>query len=204
MAMIWGVKKYWDIDYVLSLIIVFLVSGILAQLGIGLFIESFMLVLPLILVLIMFHYRSMILVFLVPTLIYIYTLLSSYAATIGLSYRAPLASLSIAASIGRLVLTGKIPITVSYEPVPGLTVLYAISIISLVFLVIDMKNIREAGAPALEDAIRILVLALLASLMLVYAVLIITRVYIVMWSITVTAIFIISFLAYRLLARDTR
>ncbi len=204
MAMIWGVKKYWDIDYILSLIIVFLVSGIIAQLGIGLLIESFMLVLPLILVLMIFYYSNIVLFFLVPTIVYIYTLLTSYAATIGLSYRAPLASLSIAVSIGRLVLTGKIPVTASYEPVPGLTVLYAISIISLILLIMDAKRIMGAGVSAFEDAMRVIVLALLVSLMLVYAVLIITRVYIVMWSITVTAIFIISFLAYRLLARDTR
>ncbi len=203
-TLMWGVEKYWGIGYITSAVSIFLVAGILAQFGIGILIESFMLMLPFISVIMTFYYRSVMLILLTPTAIYIYALLSSYATTIGLSYKAALAPPSIVASIGRLVLAGRVPVTVSYEPIPGLTVLYAISIISLILLIIDMESIREAGIPALDDASRILVLALLLSLVLVYVVLIVTGVYVVMWSITVTAIFIISFLAYRLLVRDNR
>ncbi len=204
LALIWLSKKYKNIDYVLSLITIFLIAGITAQLGIGLLIESLTLILPVFFVFLLFQYKNnIVLLFLMPTIIYVYTLLTSYAASIGLSYRAALASLSIIANIGRLVIIGKVPVTAFYEPIPGLTILYAASIIALILLVIDVDKVREAGSSAFEEAVKIFSTAMLLSLGLVYVILFLTRTYIVMWSITTTAIFIISYLAYRLLARDT-
>ncbi len=203
LTLVWLLRKYENIDYIISFIITFLIAGITAQLGVGLLIESLTLVLPVFFVFLLFQYKNSIVIpFLIPTVIYVYTLLTSYAASVGLSYRATLASLSIIASIGRLVIAGKVPVTTFYEPVPGLTILYATSIIALILLTIDLNRVKEAGSHAFEETIKVLFIAVLLSLGLVYIVLFLTRTYIVMWSITATAIFIISYLAYRLLARD--
>ncbi len=204
LTIIWLLKRHGDIDYIISIIAAFLIAGISAQLGIGVLIESFTLVLPLFLVFLLFHYKhNVILLFLTPTVIYVYTLFASYAASIGLSYRSMLASLPIIVSIGRLVVEGKTPITVIYEPIPGLTILYAASIIALIILLIDLNGIGEAGLPAFEESVRIFFIAVSVSLVSVYVVLLFSRTYIILWSMVTTAIFIMSYLAYRLLARDT-
>lgn len=203
LTLIWLLRKYEDIDYTISLIMAFLIAGIAAQLGVGLLIESLTLSLPLLFIFLLFQYRNnIVILLLIPTAIYLYTLLTSYAASIGLSYKAALASFAIIADIGRVVITGKVPVTTFYEPIPGLIVLYAASIIALILLIMDLKGIRGAGLPALEEAVKVFSIALLLALGLVYIVLFLTRMYVIVWSITATAIFIMSCLVYRLLTRD--
>ena len=197
----WYLRKHNYVDYPVFFLFAFLFFGLIAQLGVGFWIESLFLILPGFHVIVALDTKKFHHLIALLTLTYIYTILQAYLVDIGLSYKAGLAVIPAFFSSIRVVLYGGIPEIMFYEPMPGLIVVYALATISLILLMIHEENIIEVGPKVILDSMKILIISSLIAFSIVAVSVVVQGSLIVFWTITILSISVLAIIAYRKLAK---